>query len=182
MQIVQFLELVAACLLYLRPFLEALTSGFINGDDLRRRGQIKPYVIVTDDLAVNLVKDSGSDGAEAAQSSTLSGPRRAARDRMSLTTGMNINASSDEEKTLARSSSFNFSTNENEGPRTQSGGSKEISERSHGDGASQRMESRQYPAMPDSSPMHSQLPRMSTVYSTPLGETEALRGYIVEDD
>ncbi|MCJ1328882.1 hypothetical protein MMC10_005559 [Thelotrema lepadinum] len=44
-QLIQFLSLLSACVLYLRPFLEALTSGFINGDDLRRRGQIKPYLI-----------------------------------------------------------------------------------------------------------------------------------------
>ena len=42
MQIIQFLELMAACILYVRPFLEALSSGFINGDDLRRRGEIRP--------------------------------------------------------------------------------------------------------------------------------------------
>ena len=44
-QLIQFLSLLSACVLYLRPFLEALTSGFINGDDLRRRGQIKPYLM-----------------------------------------------------------------------------------------------------------------------------------------
>ena len=43
-QLIQFLSLMSACILYLRPFLEALTSGFINGDDLRRRGQLKPYL------------------------------------------------------------------------------------------------------------------------------------------
>ena len=46
---------MSACILYLRPFLEALTSGFINGDEDRRRGQIRPYVLVSNDLATNLV-------------------------------------------------------------------------------------------------------------------------------
>ncbi|KAI4151560.1 MAG: hypothetical protein LQ340_003434 [Diploschistes diacapsis] len=53
-QLIQFLSLMSACVLYLRPFLEALTSGFINGDDLRRRGQIKPYALEPEESSVEL--------------------------------------------------------------------------------------------------------------------------------
>ena len=45
---------MAACILYLRPFLNALTSGFINGDDLRRRGAISPYIYAPSNLATTL--------------------------------------------------------------------------------------------------------------------------------
>ena len=38
-ELVQCLEILAACCLYLKPFLESLESGFIRGGDLRRRGE-----------------------------------------------------------------------------------------------------------------------------------------------
>ena len=62
MQIIQFLELMAACILYLRPFLEALSSGFINGDDLRRRGELRPYILESAGLSVNLTNQSHRRG------------------------------------------------------------------------------------------------------------------------
>ena len=62
MQIIQFLELMAACILYLRPFLEALSSGFINGDDLRRRGELRPYALESAGLSVSLSNQSHRRG------------------------------------------------------------------------------------------------------------------------
>ncbi|MCJ1377796.1 hypothetical protein MMC17_000892 [Xylographa soralifera] len=38
-ELIQCLEIMAACCLYLKPFLESLESGFIRGGDLRRRGE-----------------------------------------------------------------------------------------------------------------------------------------------
>ncbi|MCJ1283183.1 hypothetical protein MMC26_002510 [Xylographa opegraphella] len=38
-ELIQCLEILAACCLYLKPFLESLESGFMRGDDLRRRGE-----------------------------------------------------------------------------------------------------------------------------------------------
>jgi len=38
-ELIQCLEILAACCLYLKPFLESLESGFIRGGDLRRRGE-----------------------------------------------------------------------------------------------------------------------------------------------
>ncbi|MCJ1434163.1 hypothetical protein MMC27_003530 [Xylographa pallens] len=38
-ELIQCLEILAACCLYLKPFLESLESGFISGGDLRRRGE-----------------------------------------------------------------------------------------------------------------------------------------------
>jgi hypothetical protein len=49
---IQFFSLLSACILCLRPFLESLTSGFLNGDDLRRRGQDRPYILMPDSAAV----------------------------------------------------------------------------------------------------------------------------------
>ena len=43
---------MSACILYLRPFLEALTSGFINGNDLRRRGEINPFTLGSSNVAL----------------------------------------------------------------------------------------------------------------------------------
>lgn len=37
-QVVQSLSIIAACVLYLKPFLETLESGFTRADDMRRRG------------------------------------------------------------------------------------------------------------------------------------------------
>ena len=37
-QAVQCLSIVSICVLYLKPFLESLESGFIRADDMRRRG------------------------------------------------------------------------------------------------------------------------------------------------
>ena len=64
MQVTQFLELMAACILYIRPFLEALTSGFINGDDLRRRGQIKPYIALSYGVPTSETAKKSSETAE----------------------------------------------------------------------------------------------------------------------
>ena len=38
-ELIQCLGILAACCLYLKPFLESLESGFIRGGDLRRRGE-----------------------------------------------------------------------------------------------------------------------------------------------
>ena len=38
-QCIQCLEIIAASCLYLRPLLDSLDSGFMRGDDLRRRGE-----------------------------------------------------------------------------------------------------------------------------------------------
>ena len=37
-QVIQALSILSACILYLKPFLETLESGFFGSDDLRRRG------------------------------------------------------------------------------------------------------------------------------------------------
>ena len=37
-EVIQGLSILCACILYLKPFLETLESGFFGGDDLRRRG------------------------------------------------------------------------------------------------------------------------------------------------
>ena len=60
---------MAACILYLRPFLEALTPGFINGDDLRRRGAIRPYTFESSNLVTSLaLKDRrGSSDVDRSQ-------------------------------------------------------------------------------------------------------------------
>ncbi|KAI9704507.1 MAG: hypothetical protein M1820_005581 [Bogoriella megaspora] len=44
-QIIQCLSLLSSCCLYLRPFLEALSSGFIHMDDMRRRIGINPFLL-----------------------------------------------------------------------------------------------------------------------------------------
>lgn len=59
-QLIQFLSLISACILYIRPFLEALTSGFINGDDLRRRGQITPWLLADSGFEVTTVSTQQS--------------------------------------------------------------------------------------------------------------------------
>ena len=70
-QLIQFLSLLSACLLYLRPFLEALTPGFINGDDLRRRGQIKPYLMdsghISDELTSAMSRSIGHTDSSGTQ-------------------------------------------------------------------------------------------------------------------
>lgn len=53
---------MAACILYVRPFLEALSSGFINGDDLRRRGELRPYALESAGLSVSSTSQSHRRG------------------------------------------------------------------------------------------------------------------------
>ena len=75
-QLIQFLSLLSACILYLRPFLEALTPGFINGDDLRRRGQIKPYIAdslqLSDELVSSKSKSLGHSSSGGTQPESIS--------------------------------------------------------------------------------------------------------------
>ena len=61
---------MAACILYLRPFLEALTSGFINGDDLRRRGAIRPYTFASSNLVTSLALKDRRASSDLDQSQT----------------------------------------------------------------------------------------------------------------
>ena len=73
MQIVQGLEIVATCCLNLPPFLLSLQSGFMHGDDLRRRGQA-----VTDSYGYSISGDTGGDGSRS-QRHTGAGGKRAQR-------------------------------------------------------------------------------------------------------
>ena len=46
-EVIQCASIVAACSLYLRPFLELLRSGFFNLDDMRRKGTMVPFTLVS---------------------------------------------------------------------------------------------------------------------------------------
>lgn len=50
-QAVQCLSIVSACVLYLKPFLESLETGFIRADDMRRRGDSHSGVYGSYDLS-----------------------------------------------------------------------------------------------------------------------------------
>ena len=64
---------MSACILYLRPFLDALTSGFINGDDLRRRGAIRPYTFVSNKAASSFALKERKGGSDLYRSSESQG-------------------------------------------------------------------------------------------------------------
>ncbi|KAL8823380.1 MAG: hypothetical protein Q9191_005908 [Dirinaria sp. TL-2023a] len=75
-QIIQCLSITSACILYLKPFLEALTSGFIHGDDLRRRGVISPYTLASSNVASafalkNREESSDVDGVSSSQNQSV---------------------------------------------------------------------------------------------------------------
>ena len=53
-QAIQCLSIVSACLLYLRPFLRLLESGFFNLDDLRRKGIMSPFTLADRNVASSM--------------------------------------------------------------------------------------------------------------------------------
>lgn len=77
-QVIQCLSIMSACILHLRPFLEALTSGFINGDDLRRRGAIQPYALASSNLAFTFALKDQKTSIDPARPSESDGPTVAA--------------------------------------------------------------------------------------------------------
>ncbi|MCJ1329041.1 hypothetical protein MMC10_005718 [Thelotrema lepadinum] len=58
-QAIQCSSVIAACALYLRPFLEMLQSGFLNLDDMRRNGTMTPFTMTSQGQMAHLsINDS----------------------------------------------------------------------------------------------------------------------------
>jgi hypothetical protein len=57
---IQCSSIMAACALYLRPFLEMLQSGFLNLDDMRRNGMMTPFTITSRGQTGNMPTSSSN--------------------------------------------------------------------------------------------------------------------------
>ncbi|KAI9667815.1 MAG: hypothetical protein M1821_000634 [Bathelium mastoideum] len=74
-QAIQCAEISATCALYLRPFFQILQSGFINLDDLRRRGAMTPFTLGSSDTSKTIAAKQtiGRKGWSSAESSDSKG-------------------------------------------------------------------------------------------------------------